>query len=77
MRDREPSATKVAYSFTERPDLKLLLTVEDAAELLSIGRTNAFRLIKDGELQSVKIGARRLVPRASVEAYVHRLLEAS
>ena len=61
----------------QRHDRALLVTVAEAAELLSIGRSNTYRLINEGQLASVKIGARRLVPRASLEAFVQELLEAS
>ena len=37
-------------------------------------RTVAFRLIRDGELRSVKIGRSRRVPADSIDAYVKRLL---
>ena len=67
----------VVHDRPARFDRKLLYTVEDVAEQLSIGRTVVFRLIRDGQLQSVKIGSRRLVARSSVEAFVRSLLEAS
>lgn len=55
----------------------LLCTVDEAAELLSIGRTKTYKLIADGQLRTVRIGRRRLVPRAEIEAFVAELLEAS
>jgi excisionase family DNA binding protein len=61
----------------KRYDLSLLCTVEEAAQMLSIGRTSAFRLVREGQIRSVKIGSRRLVPREAVVAFVDRLLEAS
>ena len=52
---------------------KLAVSVEEAAEQLSIGRTMAYDLIRQGELPSIKIGQRRLVARADLESYVERL----
>ncbi|GLW91885.1 helix-turn-helix domain-containing protein [Actinokineospora globicatena] len=52
----------------------LLLTVEDAARQLSIGRTRMFALIKDGAIASVRIGRSRRVPEDAVRAYVQRLI---
>lgn len=49
---------------------KLLLTVEDVASTLSIGRTQVFELIKSGELQSFKVGRRRLVATKALEAWL-------
>lgn len=53
---------------------KLLLTAEEAAGLLGIGRTAVFRLMRQGELSGVLIGASRRFPRAEIDAYVGRLL---
>jgi excisionase family DNA binding protein len=60
-----------------RHDRSLLCTVDEVAQMLSIGRTTAFDLVRTGRVRSVKIGSRRLVPRAMVEAFVQELLEAS
>jgi excisionase family DNA binding protein len=52
---------------------KLLLTVEEAAERLSIGRTRAYELLLGGALESVKIGRSRRIPVGAVESFVERL----
>lgn len=57
------------------PDAPLLVTVEEAARRLSIGRTAAYLLVLNGELQSVKIGRTRRVVVASLKAYIQRLLD--
>jgi excisionase family DNA binding protein len=51
----------------------LLLTVPEAATLLNIKRTKMFELITRGEIESVKVGAARKVPRDAVDAYIKRL----
>jgi excisionase family DNA binding protein len=51
----------------------VLLTVEEAARRLRIGRTLCFRLIGTGELESVPIGRLRRVPAAAIPEYVNRL----
>ncbi|MCG5219733.1 helix-turn-helix domain-containing protein [Streptosporangium sp. KLBMP 9127] len=48
---------------------------KDAAVLLGISRTAVFRLIKTGELQSIKDEGYRLVPRWALHEYA-RALEA-
>lgn len=53
----------------------LLVTPEEAAELLRIGRTEVFGLIGRGELESVSLGKRRRVPMAALHAFVARLRE--
>jgi excisionase family DNA binding protein len=53
---------------------RLLLTAEQAAAALSIGRTNTYALIKSGELRSLLIGRLRRIPLDEVEAYTARLM---
>jgi excisionase family DNA binding protein len=48
----------------------LLLTVEDTAKRLSISRTMVFKLLKAGDLASLTIGAKRLIPRQEIERYI-------
>lgn len=50
----------------------LLLTIEQAAVVLSIGRTKMFELVALGEVFSFKIGRRRLIPKESLQAYVDK-----
>jgi excisionase family DNA binding protein len=57
------------------PAEPLLVTVEEAARRLSIGRTATYMLVLKGELQSVKIGRTRRVLVASLIDYIQRLLE--
>ncbi len=56
---------------------KVLLTVEEAAKRLSIGRTKAFELIAKGELESVMIGRARRIPVQALEPFVAALREES
>jgi excisionase family DNA binding protein len=60
---------------TATKPVKLLLRVEEAAEMLGIGRCRVFALINSGELASVKIGASRRIPEQAVREYVARLLD--
>ena len=49
-----------------------LITVEEAARRLGIGRTLTYGLVMSGELRSFKIGGRRLVVAESVDDYIRR-----
>jgi excisionase family DNA binding protein len=51
----------------------LLVTVEEAARLLGIGRTTMFELIGSGDVKSVRLGRRRLIARKSLESFVDDL----
>jgi excisionase family DNA binding protein len=52
---------------------KLLLTPEEIAEVLGIGRTKVYELIRLGVIESVKIDGCRRIPTAAVHEYVARL----
>lgn len=52
-----------------------LLTAEDVAEVLQIGRTRVYELIYAGQLQSIKIGRLRRVPVSAVDDFIRRQLE--
>jgi excisionase family DNA binding protein len=52
---------------------RLLYSVEEAADLLGIGRTFMFHLLATGEIDSFKIGKRRKVPRDALDGYIERL----
>ena len=54
-------------------DEPLLLTPEEAATLLRVGRTTVYALIKAGELHAVHIGRSCRLSRAELERYVRRL----
>ena len=52
---------------------KLLLKVEDVAEMLNFGRSKLYTYILSGELRSVKVGRRRLIPPDAVHEFVQML----
>jgi excisionase family DNA binding protein len=52
---------------------KLLLTPEEAAERLSVGRSRVFELIGSGRLRSVRIGASRRIPADALVDFVNAL----
>ena len=45
---------------------KVVMTVEEAAEVLKISRPSAYQAVKKGEIPVVKIGRRLLVPTAAL-----------
>ena len=51
----------------------VLLTVEETARRLRIGRTTCFRLVLAGEIESVTVGRLRRVPAEALPAYVAKL----
>jgi excisionase family DNA binding protein len=69
--------TPIAAPTIQAPETgpRVLLTVEQAAERLSISRTNMFKLIKAKDIESVRIGQLRRIPASAIDAYVQRLIE--
>jgi excisionase family DNA binding protein len=49
---------------------KLLLTPEEAAGMLGIGRTKVYELIAGGQLRSVKIGRCRRITASALAEFV-------
>jgi len=43
------------------------MTVEEAAQVLGIGRSSAYEAVRRGELPVIRIGRRYVVPRAALE----------
>lgn len=54
-------------------NMKIFWNVKEVASALSVGRSTVFELIKAGLIESGKIGGRRLVSVASVQAYAASL----
>lgn len=48
---------------------KLLFSIADAAQALSLGRTSIYELIRSGELETRKMGRRRLITAASIRRH--------
>ncbi len=52
----------------------VVLTIEEAAKRLRIGRTLMYSLVKNGEIRTVSIGRLRRVPAQCLNEYVDSLL---
>lgn len=56
---------------------RIVLTIEEAAECLGIGRTLMYALVTAGEVESVRIGRLRRIPADALDRYVAGLRTAS
>jgi excisionase family DNA binding protein len=54
---------------------RLVYTVEEAATLLAISRSFAYEAVQRGEIPSMRIGRRILVPKAALERYLAEAAE--
>jgi excisionase family DNA binding protein len=53
---------------------KVLLTVEEAAKALSLGRTYTYELVLRKHIRSVKVGRKRRIPVAALHEFVEHQL---
>ena len=75
-----PSESQVQSDATPGPlaaARPLLLSTEAARRLLSCGKTTLFALLRDREIDSVLLGARRMIVSSSVEQFVARLRQSA
>lgn len=49
----------------------LLLTINQVAAMLNLGRTKTYEIVRSGKIKSLKIGSRRLIPCEEVEKYIN------
>ncbi|MBW3647415.1 MAG: helix-turn-helix domain-containing protein [Actinobacteria bacterium] len=49
-------------------DQRMTLTVEEAARLLGVSRALAYELVRDGEIPSLRLRRRIVIPRRVIDA---------
>jgi excisionase family DNA binding protein len=49
---------------------KLLLTVDEAADVLSLGRTYVYHLVMCNKIVSVKLGRKRRIPVSALHDFI-------
>lgn len=60
----EPKINSISDAYLER--LPPLLTVDQAIGLTQLGRSTIYQAIRSGDLPSIRIGRRVLIPKASL-----------
>ena len=58
-------------------EIPLTLTVDEAGQLLRIGRNNMYRLVNSGQIQSIKVGRKILIPRNALVRILSAIDQAS
>jgi len=66
---REP-ASRTAAGVVAPVEKRLVYTVEEAATLLGISRSFAYEAVQRGDIPSMRIGRRILVPKAALERFL-------
>lgn len=69
---RSPTCTAADPAEAKKSDDSPILTVEQAAKLLHIGRDKVYYLIRSRQLRSIKIGKLRRISRDWIHEYVRQ-----
>ncbi|MBN8815212.1 MAG: helix-turn-helix domain-containing protein [Sphingomonas sp.] len=72
MNRRKPRSARPGGEAAAQPLRPLCLTVDEAADALSVGRTKLYQLIAEGEIEAVKIGKSTRITTESLEALLKR-----
>ena len=65
----------MVFSCPQTEETKKLLSAEDLARELGVGRTTAYSLLWSGAIPSLKLGRLRRVRRGDVEVYIKARME--
>jgi excisionase family DNA binding protein len=65
---------RLLESGTPSPDGKVLLSVEEAASAMSLGRSLIYELVMRKEIASIKVGRMRRIPMVALQDFVERQL---
>ena len=57
--------------------LPILFSVEEVADILNIGRSTVFRLIKENQIESIKLGRTRRIHIDAMQKLVNDLINRS
>ena len=57
----------------ENYNIPFLFDIPSTVKILSISRTAVYKLIRDGELQAVRVGRARRISRKQLDDYISRL----
>jgi excisionase family DNA binding protein len=62
-----PDQEKQEYPAMETNEQCRTYTIAEAAKLIGVGRNTAYEAAKSGQIPTISIGRRRLVPKAALE----------
>ena len=61
--------TRMNYFNVE--DIPLVLRVEDLSRALGIGRNTAYKLVRSGQIRSIRIGRQLRIPRDELQRFLN------
>jgi excisionase family DNA binding protein len=72
---REKEEDRKEQNQPRSSSIKLLLTMEEAAQALGLGRAFLYTLVMNKQIASVKIGRARRVPVSALETFIAQQLQ--
>jgi excisionase family DNA binding protein len=69
--NRLSAARGIQMSSVTETQQRRALSIRETARACGLSRATLYRQIKDGKLATIKIGSRRLVPVASIDALLN------
>lgn len=50
--------------------MKMLLTINEAATAMSVSRSTLYKILRTGELKSIRLGAANRIPAENIQAFI-------
>ena len=57
-------------TYTSYEELPLVLSVEQLVDVLDIGKTTAYELLRSGKIQSIRVGHKIKIPKEALISYL-------
>jgi excisionase family DNA binding protein len=67
-----PHHDRIAISQSTEPMRPITVRIREACRITGIGRSKIYELIRDGDIETVKVGSLTLVTVAGLESFIAR-----
>jgi excisionase family DNA binding protein len=63
------NTTEIKMIFSEYEDI---VSVDDVMKMLHIGRSNVYKLLREKEIKSIRIGVKYIIPKRSIIEFLEK-----
>lgn len=63
------NTTEIKMIFSEYEDI---VSVDDVMKMLHIGRSNVYKLLREKEIKSIRIGVKYIIPKKSIIDFLEK-----
>lgn len=67
--EEQKNSTDMKMIFSEYDDI---VSVDDVMKMLHIGRSNVYKLLRDKEIKSIRIGVKYIIPKKSIIEFLEK-----